>query len=209
MLHHQDSHAEFLANVLDPESHVVGLFHIQAGGRFIEEDQAGLGTKRPGHFNDLANAVRQACNECVPIVLKFEKFDHLLDFFARLQFGGADAPSEQYVLPEVAATLGVAANQQVLQNRCKFEQFNILKCSRDPQCGDFVGGMVGESERTRGTGVINRSSRWVVDPADQIEHRRLTRAIGSNQSEHFAGLNFKTDVFDGEHTTKAHAQILG
>ena len=142
-------------------------------------------------------------------MLKFEKFDHLLDFFARLQFGGADAPREQQILPEVAATLGVAANQKVLQDRCKFEQFNILKCSRDPQCGDFVGGMVGQSECSAWAGVIDGPRAWVVDSADQVKHGGLPCAIRPNQGEHFAGLNFKADVFDGEHTTKADAQILG
>ena len=57
MLDHQDGDTELLADVLDPESHVVGLFHIESGGRFIEQDQAGLGAKRTGHFNHLANAV--------------------------------------------------------------------------------------------------------------------------------------------------------
>ena len=142
-------------------------------------------------------------------MLKVQKLDHLFDFFACLQLRSSDPSCEKQVLPEIAATLGVAANQKVLQDRCKFEQFNILKCSRDSQCGDFMGGMVGESERTRGTGVINRSSRWVVDSADQVKHGGLPCAIGPNQGEHFAGLNFKADVFDGEHTTKADAQILG
>ena len=209
MLHHQDGDTELLADVLDPERHVVGLFHIESGRRFIEQDQAGLSAKRPRHFNHLANPIGQACNECVPIVLKFEKFDHLLDFLARFQLGRTDTPSEKQIFPEIATTLGVAANQQVLQDRGEFEQFNILKGTRDAQCGYFMSGMVGQSECARWAGVIDGPRAWVVDPADQIKNRRLTRTIGANQGEHFAGLNLKTDVFDGEHTAKADAQLLG
>ena len=209
MLHHQDGHAQFLANVLDPECHVVGLFHIQPGRRFIEQDQAGLGAQRPRHFNDFANAIGQARDEGVPIVLQFKKLDDFFDFLAGFQLGGADAPREQQILPEAAATLGVAANQQVLQDRCEFEQFNILKGACDTQRGDLMSGVVGQSECAARAGVIDRSRRWVVDAADQIKNRGLTRAIGPNQGEDFAGLNVKADVFDGEHTAKADAQLLG
>jgi len=71
-------------DVLDPERHVVGFFHIEAGRGFIEQQQLGLGAQGPRHLHHLAHAVGQAGDEGVAVVLQFEKFDHLLGFFARL-----------------------------------------------------------------------------------------------------------------------------
>ena len=116
MLDHQHADAQFLLNVLNPERHVVGFFHVQARGRLIKQQQAGLGTQGARHLHHLANTVGQTGHESVAVMLQVQKVDHLFGLFARAQFGFAHRRAEKQILPKACLAMGVATNQEVVQH---------------------------------------------------------------------------------------------
>ena len=205
MLHHQHRHAQLVLDVGNPEGHVLCLLNVQTAGGLVEQQQFGLGAQRTRHFNDFAHAVGQARHVQVAVMLKIEQLDDFLSLFAGFQLGCAGFACEHQVLPKSRRAMGVAANQQVVQYRGIFKQLNVLKRACNAQRSDVVRRLVGQLGAT----VNDFTGGRRVDAADQVEHRRFARAVGANQREHFALVDVKAHIVDGQHPAEAHAQIFG
>ena len=138
VLDHQHGDAELVADVVDPEGHVVGLLDVQARGRLVEQQQLRLGAQRPRQLDHLAHAVRQAGDQRLAVVLQVEQVDHPLDRLARRELGGPCLRREQQVRPEAGGAMRVPADQQVLQHGRVLEQLDVLEGAGDAERGDLV-----------------------------------------------------------------------
>ena len=192
MLDHQHGDAEQAPDVLDPERHVLGLLHAEAGGRLVEQQELGLGAQRARHLHHLAHAVGQVGDEAVAIGLQIEEVDHLLHRLAMRQLVRAHARQEQQLLHEARAPVGVAAEQQVLQHGGVLEQLDVLERPRDAPPGDLVRRhprdvLAAEEQAARGR---------VVDARDQVEDGGLARAVGPDDGEDLPGLHLEAHAVE-------------
>ena len=53
----------------------------------------------------------------------------------------------------------------------------------------------------------DRAARRVVDPADQVEHRRLARAVGPDDREDLALADVEADIVDGADAAEADREV--
>jgi hypothetical protein len=90
MLDHDHGNAEVLLDVLDPESHALGLFNIQSGGRFIQQQQLRFDAQGAAQFHDLPHAIREVGDQRIAVTLQAEERDDILHLLPMRQFGLAD-----------------------------------------------------------------------------------------------------------------------
>ena len=65
-----------------------------------------------------------------------------------------------------------------------------------------------EDQRRPATADLNRTRRRLVEPGDQIEHRRLAAAGGPDETEELAELNVERDVLNRTHGALAASVYL-
>ena len=205
MLDHQHGDAELLADVADPPGHVFGLLDVEAGRRFVEQQQLGAHAQRARHLDHLAHAIRQPVHERITVVLQVEQVDHALSLLAGLQLGAPRCRREEQVVPEAARLVHVVADQQVLQHRGILEQLDVLEGARNAEPGDRMGRHVVEPAALE----FQRAAGGLVDAADQVEHRGLAGAVGADQREHLAAAHVEAHLVDREHATEANAEVAG
>ena len=205
VLDHDHRDAEVLLDVLDPEPHALGLLDIQAGGRFVQQQQLRLDAQRAAEFDHLAHAIGQVGDQRVAIALKAEEGDHLLGLLAMLQFRAAHRWQEDKLRQNANGRMAVPADQQVLQQRGVGEQLDVLERARDAEAGDPVRRDVGdvlvlEDQPAR---------RRLIDAADQVEDRRLAGAVRADDREHLALLHLEADRIHGADAAEADRDVVG
>jgi hypothetical protein len=204
VLDHQHGDAEVVLDVLDPERHVVGFLRIQAGGRLVEQQQPRLGGERARQLDHFAHAIGQTGDQAVAVVRQVEEIDHLLHRFALRQLRAAHARREQQLLPQRAATVAVATDEQVLQHGGVLEQLDVLERARDAELGDAVRRQPRQVVAVEPDAAAARR----IDQADQVEDGRLARAIRADDGEHLARLQCERHAVDRPHAAEADAEVL-
>ena len=98
----------------------------------------------------------------------------------------------------------VATDEQVVEDGFAVEEFGILEGARDPQFGDVMGRNPRHVLAREG----HAARIGVVEPADQVEHRRLARPVGADDAEHFAIDDLERHVAHGLDTAEADREVL-
>ena len=192
VLDHQNGDAEQIAYVLDPEGHVVGLLDVEAGGRLVEQQQLGVGAERARQLRHLAHAVGQVDDEAVAVLLEVEELDDLLDRLAMLQLHAPDRGQEQQLGEESRSLVGMACQQQVLQQRRVLEQLDVLEGACDAERGDAVRRHVGDVGAVEDQLAAGR----LVDAAHQVEDGGLAGAVRADDGEDLALLDGEAHAVD-------------
>ncbi|MNQ40279.1 hypothetical protein D3C85_539270 [compost metagenome] len=198
-----------MLDVLNPERHVRRLLDIEPRRRLVEQQQLGLGAQRARQLHHLAHAVGQPRHHRVAVVLQVEQVDHLLRLLARRDLGAARGRREEHLAPEACLPVRVAPDQQVVQHRRMLEQLDVLEGARNAQRGNRVRRLLRERDRPARLampGDLARGRR--VDAADQVEHRRLARAVRADEREHLAAPHVEAHLVDRQHAAEAHAQVF-
>src|SRR5262249_49419896 len=173
-------------------------------GRFIEEQQPRLGGERASKLDDLAHAVGQARDQAVAVLREVEEVDHLLDRFARGKLSASRRAGEEQLLPERSRAMTVPADEEVLQHGRVLEELDVLERARDAERGDPVRRQIVYFSILE----KNPSRGGRIDQADQVENRRLARAIGANDREYFAAFYVKRHAVDRHHAPEADAEVI-
>ena len=142
-------------------------------------------------------------------MLQVQELDDFFSLFACLEFGFTRGGGKQHVLPEIGFTLGVPANQKVVQHSGVLKQFNVLEGARNAQPSHVLRRLVGQAQLALGAHEINHTGGGRVDAADQVEHGGFASAVGADEGEYLTLFHVKTDLIDRQHAAKAHAQGLG
>ena len=142
------------------------------------------------------------------MVLQVQKFDDFLDFLTGFDFTRAGFTREEHFAPQPCLAVRVAADQEVLQHGGVLEQLDVLEGAGNAQPGNLVRWLVGQSQLALRPGEVDHARGGGVDAADQVEHGGLACAVGADQGKDLAALDVEADLVDGQHATKAHAQVL-
>ena len=203
MLHHQDGDAKHVADVANPGTDVVGLLYVQAGRGLVEQQQLGRNRQRPPQFHHLAHPVGKAAHGAFPDHVEAEEVDDLLDPAARLDLGAVERRQAQDLVPQIGGHMDVAPDQDVLQHIGVVEQFNILEGARNAQPGNLVGHDTGDVAAFK----MDAAGGRVIDAADQVEDGRLAGAIGPDDGEDAALLDFERHAVYRADSAKVHCKI--
>jgi hypothetical protein len=120
--------------------------------------------------------------------LQIEKRDDLLDLSPDANFRAARRGQETQLRQIADGGMAMPADQQILQQRGVGEQLDILEGPRDAQAGDGVWRRAGDVLAVE----HQLAFGGVIDPADQIEDRRLAGAIGADDRKHLALLDIES-----------------
>src|SRR5207245_11542992 len=99
----------------------------------------------------------------------------------------------------------VKADQQVLQHGRLFEQFDVLKGSRDAERGDAMGWRLVERSTIEGNAALGRH----VDSADEVEDSRFSGTVRPDERDDFAAMHIEADLVDRQHAAEANRQVAG
>ena len=86
-----------------------------------------------------------------------------------------------------------------------FKQLDILKSACDAQSGHVLRCLRRQFDQALGANIVNFACCGRVNAADQVKNGGLTRAVGSDQGEHFTRFDVKTHVVDRQYAAKAYA----
>ena len=98
----------------------------------------------------------------------------------------------------------VPADEQVLEHGRVLEQLDVLERAGDAEAGDLVRRAPAEVDAVE----LDRSRRRRVEPADEVEDRRLAGAVRADQREHLAARDVEGHAVDGADAAEADAEVL-
>src|SRR5262245_58939718 len=204
VLDHEHGDVEQGANVLDPERHVLRLFHGEPRRGLVEEEELGLGAEGASQLHHLADTIGQVGDETVAIGLEVEEVDDLLRRLAMLHLERPHAGEEEKLLDEARALVGVPPQEEVVEHGGVLEKLDVLEGARDAARGDLVSGQARDVLVAEDEAAVAR----IVDAADQVEDGRLARAVGADDGEDLLGLHLEAHAVEGAHAAEVHPQAL-
>ncbi len=134
-----------------------------------------------------------------------EEFYDLFDTAAVRFFVAANGWGEQGLLPQARAAVPMPPDEQIAQDGCVLEQFDILEGARNPEFGDAEGRLTGDVLILE----VEPPGRRIVEPGNQIEDRTLAGAVRSDDRENFTLLQREADGIDGLQSAEVKRKILG
>jgi hypothetical protein len=203
VLDQHDGGAVLVVDLEDEAAHVLLLFHVHAGHRLVEQQQAGLHRQRAAEVDALLQAVGQAADRRLAIGLDLEEVDDPLDHLAvrhLLALGGAEP---ERLLEEVALHAQVAAGHDVVEHAHALEQRQVLEGTRDAGLGHLARVHVLEGLAAQ----RDRAFLRRVDAVDAVQHRALAGAVRADDGAHLVLAHVEADVGQRLHAAEAQADV--
>ena len=100
--------------------------------------------------------------------------------------------------------MAVAADKQILQNSGLFKELDVLKSARDAQPGNFVRAERQYALARKADVAFGR----VVETRHQVEQRRFSRAVGSDDGKDFALFDRKRDLVHRNDAAETQRHIV-
>ena len=154
----------------------------QRRGRLVQDQDAYLAHQRLANLGHLPERKGQAAHDCPGI----ERDSLFVEKALRL---GQDAAL--FKKPEASARL--AAEQQIVGDRQRFNETQVLVDDRDPRFARLRGR--GEADLL--TSELNQPLVVVMDPAQDLDQCRLAGAIPPEKRVNFAGQHLEIHVSQG------------
>ncbi len=171
----------------------------QPGRRLVEQQEARLGGQRPGDLEPLQRAEREARRRAVRQRTEAELVEQLAGSLAHppVLATGADARDRP---DEPDAALAVLADHHVLEQGHRREQGEVLERAGDAGPGDLVRRQGEQVESVE----PHQAGGRVVDATDDVEHRRLARAVGPDQTADLAVVDGEAELVEGDDPAEPH-----
>ena len=97
----------------------------------------------------------------------------------------------------------MSADLHVVEHRELFEEADVLKRSRDAEGGDLVRFQV----RGRNAADFDRAVARFVDAGEDVEHRRLSRAVRSDETDQLMRPDGEIEIGDGRESAKTDRDV--
>ena len=201
MLDQDHGRAALLVHVEHVARHVLFLFLVHAGHRFIEQEHFRLQRERPSELDALLQAIGERAGGKLAQVLELEELEQVLDLLAvRDLFLLRQAPVHERG-EDARAHAHVPAEHEVVEHAHALEERDVLEGARNPALGNAARRQVGDVL------ALERDAPAVgpVEAADHVEQRRLAGAVGPDDREDLAPADLEAHVIDGHHP----AEMLG
>src|SRR5215813_9270880 len=212
VLDQRDGRAELAVGVEDEAAHVFLFLDVHPRHRLVQEQERRLGREGPGELHALLQAVGQPTGRRLADGLDLEEVDDALDERAVLELLTPGRAPPDRVEQERAAHLQQPSRHDVVEDAHPLEQRDVLKRAGNAERGD-----VGWSQmRPITASKENPTFRRVVEAANHVQKRRLSRPVGPDDRQDLARTDLEahaaqrhqrpepdTDALDGEQRSLA------
>ncbi len=161
-------------------------------------------TDRPGQLDALQRAEGQARGGHAGVARQVQLLQDAVRLLAHLPLLAADTDLQRR-LQEAHLGAAVHADHHVVEDAQSAPEGEVLERAADADAGDLV--------RRRAPAAIcvlegDRALGRVVDPADDVEHRRLAGAVRTDDRADVAGPHLEGDAVERDDPSEAHGQAL-
>ncbi len=193
-----------LVDALDKFQQAPGLGRVHAGGRFVQQQDLGVGGQRPGDLHLALQAVGQVARFPVLVFGQAHFLQHLGGLLGGIFLVLAVAGGVQQGVQHIGPGMDVAAHLHVFQHRKVLEQLDVLEGTHDAQLGHFLGGEVGDVPPVK----QDLAGGHLVSAGAEIEKGGLAGAVGADDAEDLALFNLHVHVVDGFQAAEVFADGL-
>jgi hypothetical protein len=158
---------------------------VDARERLVEQDRAGLEHQRLGDAHQLLLAEREVAGQRLALVVELDQLEQLGRPLGRL----------------VGHLRG---DQQVLADGHPPEHAGLLEGPHQPPRDVLLETVAGDVRAVEPDPPLGRG----LDARDQVEQRRLARAVRADHADELARRHLEGDVVDGDEVAKALGQPL-
>ena len=203
VLDEQHCEIELIADLHDRFPEFVDLPVGQSRRRLVHQQEARSGGQRPGDLESLERAERQPGGRPEHQWTEAELDEQVAGEVAGAPVLGGDSdPADR--LGDADVALAVGPHHHVLEQAHRREQGEVLKRPGDPEGGDAVGR---HSQQVLAV-VRHAARRRLVDPADDVEHRRLAGSVGTDQPADVPRLDPECQAVQGDDAAEANRHFL-
>ncbi len=201
VLDEQHGELELVADRADGLAQLVDLAVGQPGRRLVEQQEASAWRPAPGR-----SRAASACRTGAPppggrragrgrAGRAARRQPRAIRRFSR------PAPMREIARTNPTAALAVRADHHVLEQRHRGEQGEVLERAGDAEPGrSACGARASRSTPSNST----RPDGRVVDATDDVEHRRLARAVGPDQPADLTLVDGEAQLVEGDDPTEPH-----
>src|ERR1700694_5714044 len=171
-----------------------------AAGGLVEEEELRLESVGDGNVEQLALTLRDDAGQLRALRIQpelAEDVERLIPYLG-VAIGQGEEPARH-------ALSGEDGERHVVEERELVKEVHDLEAPRDAGLDPAV-------HRQRGDVLAAEHDAPAVgmeEPADQVHHARLARAVGANQRQDLAFLDLEVDLVDGVGLAEGLAQLLG
>ena len=205
MLDEHDRDVEGITDLDDILHELGGLGGVHAGGGLVEQQQARVRGECAHDLQAALGTIRQAARLMVRQVLHVKDRQQLKRLLVRL---GLATPVRRRAQDARERGVGLGVMQSdldVLLHRHGVEQADVLERAGDAHAVDLVDGLAARIVAVEQNGAAGGS----VHLSEQIEHRGLTRSVGTDESGNLGLANGEVEVVDRLEAAEIDAQVQG
>src|SRR3990167_4130739 len=204
MLDQDHGGAELVVDIEHEAAHVLLLFHVHAGHRFIEQQHLRLHGHGAAQIHAFLQAVGQLADGRFTVGQNFEEVDDFFNRFAVLELFLLGWANAQGLQQQVAFDFQVAARHDVVEHAHALEQRQVLEGAGHAHHGHLVAVHVPEGLAAKGDGALLRR----VNAIDAIEHGAFAGAIGPDDGADFVLLDVERNIGQRVDAAKAQADVF-
>src|SRR5687767_623852 len=191
MLDEQHGQLEVVAESQQKVAERRHLLVAQAAGRLVEQQQPRLRDECPRELDALQRRVREPGRDVFRQMTEVDELESVV----------SAAPAIGLAEP---ARARVRADEDVLEHRHPGEERDVLERPCDAAADDLVWG---EPQQIFAV-VENRAGIRLVESRDDVEGRRLARAVRADQAEDLTLGDVERDVVEGDDSPEAASEVL-
>ena len=173
VLDEQDRERPLVAQPHDEVAELLDLLVVEPAGRLVEQQERGLRHQRARDLDALLGSVRQRRGRHAGPARQPDDVERL----------------ERVPLPD-PPTERVPADEDVLEDGHRTEQVDVLERPGDAPPHDLVR----RGAQQRRAVELDLAGIRRVEPRDDVEHRRLARAVRADQARHDAPVDVEGDA---------------
>src|SRR6185369_9546014 len=110
----------------------------------------------------------------------------------------------QHCVEQSLAHVNVTSRHDIFQHRHARKQSNVLERARDTACGDLIWTQAVDALTLE----MDRAGRWLVDACEQIEDRRLARAVWTDETVDLTFLYGHVEFVDSAETAETDRRLI-
>ena len=188
LVRNEENRAIVLLQLLDDEEEIADLARRQRGGRLVHDDDVRVMRKRAGDFDQMLLRHAEILEQGAGVEVGVQALQHMARAGPHLEPVDAPAKRQRHV-----------AHEDVLGDAELVEHHGFLVDRRYAGGPGVARSVAGE----RLAGDENLAFVRLVDAGEDLDQRRLARAVLADQRRHFARPQCETDIVQRAHAGKA------
>ena len=203
MLDEQDRDTALVANRPQQRDQRAYFLVVEPAGRLVHEQQRGAACEGARELDALQRAERQSGRRVRGNAVEPEERQQLAAALSNFGFFPAHPRQRERVAGKVTARPRVHADHHVRQHAKRREQREVLERAADAE----IGNAVRRQRQQRAIAETDIASLRRVEPAQAVEQRRLSRAVGADEPDDLTFRHVERHTVERNDAAEAHGEI--